>query len=224
MKGSFNEIGIWYALRSQMPVTSNRGVLLDRDGVLIAERNYLHKPEEVELIPSISDLVGAAHRMGFSVAVITNQSGIDRGIFKWKDFFAVENEIDRQLSAFGEAVDLKVACPFHPDFTPRYNSAMNYWRKPEPGMVKFACKLLGLAPEKSWMVGDKIDDIRAAKAAALAGAFFLRGLDKAKDPLAKACADKNFWVRCVDMNSPINIGAGTDRDNVSVKGMIPGQQ
>lgn len=82
--------------------------MLDRDGVLVVERNYLHRASDVALIPSVQNLVLAANKQKIPVAVVTNQSGIDRGKFGWKDFYAVEAEIDRQLTACGASIDLRV--------------------------------------------------------------------------------------------------------------------
>jgi D-glycero-D-manno-heptose 1,7-bisphosphate phosphatase len=205
MDGSFNEFGVWYARRSPQHIASRQGILLDRDGVLVAERNYLHKPADVALIPSILNLVLAANRQGIPVAVVTNQSGIDRGMFGWQDFFAVEEEIDRQLAAYGAAIDFKVACPFHPDFTTNFGAEHDFWRKPRPGMVTFVCTALGIDPAKSWMVGDKTSDIQAAKAAGLSGAYFLRGVYQDEEPTAISLSDERFWVRGIDENTPIVI-------------------
>ena len=105
------------------------------------------------------------------VAVVTNQSGIARGLFGWDEFEAVQNEIVRQLKSQGAIVDLTLACPFHPDYTKDWNETHGYWRKPGPGLLRAAAALLNLDLKKSWMVGDKESDVVAAVAAGLAGAI-----------------------------------------------------
>lgn len=115
----------------------------------------------------------------------------------------MEAEIDRQLAICGEAVDLKVACPFHPDFTPGYGSTQAYWRKPGPGMVAFACIKLEIDPRKSWLIGDKASDVQSAKAADLSGAYFLRGFSRAEEAAALALVDERFWVRTADAGASI---------------------
>lgn len=203
MIGAFTGIGVWHSAPPAHRDGSGRGILLDRDGVLVVERNYLHRSADVALMPSVLRLVLAAQKQNIPVAVVTNQSGIDRGRFGWDDFFAVEAEIDRQLAAHGARIDFKVACPFHPEFTPGYGPEMDVWRKPGPAMVTFACAQLGLDPSQSWLIGDKAGDIRAACAGHLSGAYFLRGVYRDEEPAALACAGEGFWVRSLDSDDAI---------------------
>lgn len=196
--GEFHPPGIWTSSPYSMPTKPRRpGLLLDRDGVLVVERNYLHRPQDVELIPEALQLIRQARANGIPVAVVTNQSGIARGLFGWEDFFAVEQQIGRLLAENGTSVDLTAVCPFHPEFTPGYCTEHDRWRKPGPGMLHFAGERLGLDLRRSWLVGDKANDIRAAKAAGLAGAVFLRGQYREEDAAA-ACADEGFAVRVVE--------------------------
>ena len=152
------------------PAAPRRPALfLDRDGVVVEEVKYLHRVADLRLLPGAADLVKRAREAGLAVVLVSNQSGIDRGLYGWDDYDAVEAEIDRRLAAAGARVDARAACGFHPDFTPGWDESHAYWRKPGPGMLDLAADRLGLDLGRSWLVGDMATDARAARAAGLAG-------------------------------------------------------
>lgn len=163
--------GIWVQGASVQAPWPVPGLLLDRDGVLVEEVNYLSRPEDIRLVPGAVSLLRWAAQRHIPVAVVTNQSGIARGLFGWDEFEAVQNQIVRQLKSQGVILDLTLACPFHPDYTKDWNETHGYWRKPGPGLLREAAALLNLDLKKSWMVGDKESDVVAAVAAGLAGAI-----------------------------------------------------
>ena len=156
------------------PAAARPGLFLDRDGVLVEEVEYLHRVEELRVQAGAVALIHAAHAAGHAVAVVSNQSGIDRGIYGWDDYDRVEKELARCLAEEGVSVDARVACAFHPRFTPGWGEAHAYWRKPGPGMLVLAAERLAVDLARSWMIGDMASDARAAKAAGLAGAIHLR--------------------------------------------------
>jgi D-glycero-D-manno-heptose 1,7-bisphosphate phosphatase len=167
--GTVTSEGIWFS-RSVIAASESRpGLFLDRDGVVVEEMNYLHRREDVRLEKGAVALVKWANRREIPVAVVTNQSGIARGLFGWTEFEIVQNELTRLLADAGARFDMVVACPFHPDFTPGWNQMHEQWRKPGPGMLHFAAKSLAIDLARSWMVGDNVSDIAAAKAAGLIG-------------------------------------------------------
>jgi D-glycero-D-manno-heptose 1,7-bisphosphate phosphatase len=173
------------------------GLLLDRDGVLVREVNYLHRRQDVEIAPGATQLLRWAAGAGLPVAVVTNQAGIARGKFGWDEFLEVQDEIAARLAAQGVGVDLTIACPFHPEHTPGWGAAHADWRKPGPAMLKHAAELLNLDLGRSWMVGDNESDIAAAKAAGLAGAVHvLTGHGAAFREGARALANAEFPVLC----------------------------
>jgi D-glycero-D-manno-heptose 1,7-bisphosphate phosphatase len=191
--------GVWVsaaARRAQKPVP---GLLLDRDGVLVREVNYLHRRQDVEIAPGAVALLRWAAKMGLPVAVVTNQAGIARGMFGWDEFEAIQDEIAVRLAADGVAVDLVIACPFHPEYTQGWGAAHAQWRKPGPGMLQMAAELLNLDLNRSWMVGDNESDIAAAKAAGLAGGVHvLTGHGATFREGARALAKPRFAVLCAD--------------------------
>jgi D-glycero-D-manno-heptose 1,7-bisphosphate phosphatase len=147
------------------------GLILDRDGTIVEFVNYLHRPEEVRLLAGAADLIRCANDSGIPVGVATNQAGIDRGFYGWKDFHAVEAEVARQLDQGGADIDGVAACPFHPEVTPSWNDSLARWRKPGPGMYEALAQGIHIDLERSWAVGDNITDIEAARASNMAGAI-----------------------------------------------------
>ncbi len=185
----------WAALPSREP---RAGLILDRDGVLVDFVDYLHRPDETRLADDAAQLVATMRDAGVAVGVVTNQAGIDRSIYGWRDYFAVESEIDRQLAAMGTALDGVVACPYHPDFTKDWSERHAYWRKPGPGMIELLIRELNVCSERCWIIGDHVSDIGAAKAAGLPGAMLvMRGRGKTSLTAATALATPSFEVAVI---------------------------
>lgn len=146
---------------------ANRGALfLDRDGVIIEDKHHLQNPDLVELCPGASEIIRETRNQGNSVIIVTNQSGISRGIFTWEEYNKVTNKI---LSLLGEhAMPTAIyANGFGP--IDQHES----WRKPNPGMLLEASKDLALDLRKSTIVGDRLSDVQAGVSAKVAKAFHL---------------------------------------------------
>lgn len=144
---------------------SRPALLLDRDGTLIVEAEYLADPNRVELLPGAAAAVARANDAGVPVVVVTNQSGVARGFFPESRIAEVHARLVELLAAESARVDAFYHCPHHPDGTvPEYRIACDC-RKPKPGMLLAAARDLGLDLARSWMVGDKLDDLRAGAAA-----------------------------------------------------------
>jgi D-glycero-D-manno-heptose 1,7-bisphosphate phosphatase len=170
-------------------------LFLDRDGVVVEEKHYLSKPDDVVLSEGIVELLRLVKSREIPVCVITNQSGIDRGLFDWQDFFSVSDRIDHLLDQAGVMIDVTIACPFHPDFTRAYSEDHSALRKPGPGMFTLSSQRFGLDLHRSLMVGDNASDIQAAKAAGLPIAVHvLIGHGQEFREAALALADAHFHV------------------------------
>ena len=167
--------GIWLEARSQPSEWPRPGLFLDRDGVIVGDNGFLATPDDVELLPGAAELIAEANRHAVPVAAVINQSGIARQLFGWAAFADVEREITRRLAAAGARLDAVLACPFHPEFTADYGDVESHWRKPGPGLVLAAARLLNIEIGTSWLVGDRTRDIEAARNAGLAGAILLSG-------------------------------------------------
>lgn len=134
-------------------------VFLDRDGTLIQEREYLADPAGVVLVEGAAGAVAALREAGFAVVVVTNQSGIARGLYGEDDYRAVAARLNELLERAAAPVDATYYCPHHPDFTGPCDC-----RKPGLGMYEQASDALGLNPGRSFYVGDRVKDVQPALA------------------------------------------------------------
>lgn len=142
-------------------------LFLDRDGVVIEEKHYLHDPDDVVLIPGVADAIGAARARGWAVVVVTNQAGIGRGYYGFDDYRRVEERVADELAALGATIDAVYACPYHPEGRGDFRR-QHSWRKPGPGMLRAAARDLNIDLSRSILAGDRLSDLEAAAAAGLA--------------------------------------------------------
>jgi D-glycero-D-manno-heptose 1,7-bisphosphate phosphatase len=160
-----------------------RAVFLDRDGTLIEEKNYIARPDQVRLLPGTIEALSLLSRAGFACVVVTNQSGIGRGLFTEADLQAIHDEMNRQLGAAGIMLDGLYHCPIAPQISDK-TIIEHPDRKPGPGMLLRAAQELNLDLANSWMVGDSISDILAGRNAGCRGGILLRsGHDIACSPI-----------------------------------------
>ncbi len=192
--------GIWRDLRVAAGSLRDRPVLfLDRDGVIVEEVTYLHRPGDVCLIDGVASLIAHAVQSGAGVVVVTNQSGVGRGLYGWADLAAVEDEIARRLAEDDAAVQAVFACPFHTDARPPYDTDDHPARKPNPGMLLMAAALLDLDLARSWIIGDRATDLMAASRAGLAGGLLLgQGYDDGEAERALSLDKDGFQARRID--------------------------
>ena len=132
-------------------------VFLDRDGTLVRDTDHLRRPDEVELIPGAAEAVAALNAAGIPVAVITNQSGIARGIFTEAEYEAVRARIGELLAARGARIDGTWHCPHLPEI-----SGSCECRKPGVLLYRRAADELGLDPARSAFIGDRWRDVAPA--------------------------------------------------------------
>lgn len=166
--------GIWeQVLTSQRGVTARPALFCDRDGTIVEEVGYLHRPADVALIAGAAAVLARANRLGLAVVIVTNQSGIGRGLYGWREFAAVQERMLALLAGGGARVDAVFACPHHAAARPPYAHPDHPDRKPNPGLIHRAATRLGLALQPSWLIGDRATDVVAARRAGLAGALLV---------------------------------------------------
>jgi D-glycero-D-manno-heptose 1,7-bisphosphate phosphatase len=194
--------GIWCELARAAAAEAFRGrpaLILDRDGVVVEEVGFLHRPEDVRLVPGAAASIAAANRLGLPVVVLSNQSGIGRGYYGWAEFESTQARIVAELAGAGAALDMALACPFHPEGAPPYRHPAHPCRKPRPGMILSAAERLGLDLAGSWIVGDRAIDLEAGRAAGLAGGLHvLSGHGAMERPAVGELATGNFQVLLAD--------------------------
>ena len=135
-----------------------RAVFADRDGTIIEDRHYIADPAGVTLIPGASEALLRLREMGFALVVVTNQSGIGRGLYTLADYHRVASGVARQLADAGVVMDGTYFCPDGPGGDPDTTC-----RKPSPVMYRRAAADMGLATAGSYYVGDKHSDVLPAR-------------------------------------------------------------
>jgi D-glycero-D-manno-heptose 1,7-bisphosphate phosphatase len=141
-------------------------VFFDRDGTLIEDRGYLGDPEQVVLLPEAAEAVRLAGTAGYAVVVITNQSGVARGLYTEADVAAVNQRLVDRLAVAAASVAAIYHCPHHPLVGD--DAAYTRWcqcRKPRPGMLLRAAREHDLDLRRSAMIGDFVTDVQAGAAA-----------------------------------------------------------
>jgi D-glycero-D-manno-heptose 1,7-bisphosphate phosphatase len=139
-------------------------VFLDRDGTLIEESGYLDRLERLTLFPFTVDAVRLLNRTGWPVIVISNQSGIGRGLVRESFVGEAHAHLADRLAAGGARIDAFFYCPHHPEATlPAYRARCDC-RKPAPGMLLAAAGQLDVDLSRSVVVGDRWEDVGAARA------------------------------------------------------------
>ncbi len=155
---------------------SAKAAFLDRDGVLIVDSGYPHRAEDLVFIEGAAAAIRRLRHAGFRIVVVTNQSGVARGLFTLAEMDAFHALMRDALAAEGAEIDAIYACPYLPDAPVAEFSHPNHPdRKPNPGMLLRAMADLGLDPDRSIMIGDKDSDMEAARRAGVTGARFRGG-------------------------------------------------
>jgi D-glycero-D-manno-heptose 1,7-bisphosphate phosphatase len=178
----------------------SRALFLDRDGVINQETGYLYRPADVRWVEGIFPLCRTAVELGYKLVVVTNQSGIARGLYTEEDFLLLMDWMRSEFLAQGAPLDAVYFCPFHPRHGLGEYLREHEDRKPGPGMLLRAARELHLHLAGSVLVGDRCSDIAAANAAGVGRAFLLRGTEPGPCPgahdVVDALAEIESRLRC----------------------------
>ena len=142
-----------------------KAIFLDRDGTIIADRGFVHKKEELELLPGAAEAIKLANKQGFLVVVVTNQSGIARGYFTEGQMKAFNAHLAWTLKTQGARIDAFYYCPHHPEAPIKAYRKDCPCRKPQSGLILKAAEELNIDLAKSYMVGDSPRDAEAGRRA-----------------------------------------------------------
>lgn len=138
-------------------MTGRRAAFLDRDGTIIYDSEDIRHADEVILLDGAGDAIRRLNEAGIPVIVVTNQSGIARGVFTEADYELVRLRLESLLADAGAHLDASYHCPHHPDF-----SGPCLCRKPGVLLYERATGAHGLDPSRSWFVGDRYRDVAPA--------------------------------------------------------------
>ena len=148
-------------------------LFLDRDGVIVEDTNYLGRPEDMRVLPGAAEAIARCNRLRIPIVMVSNQSGIARGLYDWSGFHAVQAALAVVLANAGAHLDPAFACAHHAEGGAPLNIPDHPWRKPNPGMIVAAAQQMNLDLSHSWIVGNRVSDIAAGRAAQLAGGILL---------------------------------------------------
>jgi D-glycero-D-manno-heptose 1,7-bisphosphate phosphatase len=187
--------GVWCQVLRR-PAPGRPALFLDRDGAIVEDTGYLHQVDDIVFVPRAAEVIAAANQRSIPVIMVTNQSGIGRGYYGWTEFKSVQDAIIGSLAAENARIDAVYACAHHPLAEGPLSHPDHPARKPNPGMLLQAASALALDLKSSWLIGDKADDIEAAKRAGIAGALQVAtGHGNAERQRAPALAGPAFEVR-----------------------------
>jgi histidinol-phosphate phosphatase family protein len=164
----------------------NRVVFIDRDGTIIEDKDFIKSPDEIEFIPGSIEALRILKKMGYKIIVISNQSGIGRGILTEKMVKEVNDSFIRQLREKGTSIDALYYCPHHPE------DGCNC-RKPETGMIRRAVAEHKLYLKEAVVIGDKLSDIEMGRRIGAKSILVLTGYGKKeREKLQDAMSKPDF--------------------------------
>ena len=159
---------------SELPVRP--ATFLDRDGVLNEDAAFVHRPEQVTWVAGAFAAVRRLNAAGLRVFVVTNQSGVARGMFGEAQVQALHRWMAAEIAAAGGRIDDWRYAPHHPEAVdPRHRHPDHPWRKPNPGMLEDLMATWPTDRARSLLIGDRARDVEAAERAGVHGRLFPGG-------------------------------------------------
>jgi D-glycero-D-manno-heptose 1,7-bisphosphate phosphatase len=172
-----------------LPFVSDRvAAFLDRDGVINEERHYVHRMEDFQFLPGALAACRKFVEAGYLLVVVTNQAGIARGYYDTADFETLTRWMTARFSEAGAPLSAVYHCPHHPDARIDSLRLACGCRKPAPGLILQAQRRFGIDLHRSFLVGDKLSDIEAGRAAGVGRSFLV------SDPQQAPKADSAYAV------------------------------
>ena len=153
---------------------AERAVFLDRDGVINVEGDYVHRVEDFTFIAGAVPALARLRAAGWKLVVVTNQSGIARGYYSESQYRVLTAHMQRELHRAGAELDAVLHCPHLPDAVVEAYRLACTCRKPAPGLLLQAAGMLSIDLSRSVLVGDKVSDVQAGRAAGVGRCLLVR--------------------------------------------------
>jgi D-glycero-D-manno-heptose 1,7-bisphosphate phosphatase len=153
--------------------SKQKAVFLDRDGTINVDKGYVYRKEEFEFLPGIFELIRNYVNQSYLIFIITNQSGIARGLYTENDYLHLTNWMTEEFKKREIPIEKVYHCPHLPEI-----SGPCTCRKPKPGMIVEAIKEYNIDAEKSVLIGDKKRDLLAGENAGIGKNFYIQDLLK----------------------------------------------
>lgn len=148
-----------------------KALFLDRDGTINVDKGYVYQKEEFDFQPGIFELVKPYAEQGYLIFIVTNQSGIARGLYTEKDYLHLTDWLKTAFSRKGIKIEKVYHCPHLPEI-----SGPCSCRKPNPGMIVEAIQEYNIDPEKSVVIGDSKRDLLAGEKAGIGKNLYIQDL------------------------------------------------
>jgi histidinol-phosphate phosphatase family protein len=163
---------------------NQKALFLDRDGVIIEDTNYVKDADQVALVPGIGQFLKQARAKGYRLVVVTNQSGIGRGIISWEQYDQVTLKMQTLLASEGVILDKIVVSPFHGESQLAMGLGRRGLRKPRPGLIHLSATELRVNVAQSALVGDKARDLISGALAGVGKLFLVKSKTVEAESLA----------------------------------------
>ncbi|HEX8183177.1 MAG TPA: D-glycero-beta-D-manno-heptose 1,7-bisphosphate 7-phosphatase [Blastocatellia bacterium] len=155
--------------------TTRAAIFIDRDGTINKDTGYVSRPDELIIYPYAAEAVRLVNESGLKAIVITNQSGVARGLYTEETLAAIHDRMTRELAREGARIDAIYYCPHHPEIGDEPYRRACECRKPGPGMLRQAAREHGIDLARSYVIGDKASDMNLATGAGAQGVMVLTG-------------------------------------------------
>jgi len=196
----------------------NKAIFFDRDDTLIEDPGYINDPGQVKLLEGVAEALIELKAMGYKLIVVSNQSGVARGIVTEKVLVEIHERLRYLLAERGTYLDKIYYCPYHPEGTVSKYSKESDMRKPNAGMFFAAAKELDIDLGQSWMIGNSSRDIEAGLKA---GCKTILTEQSSQDKTLEVCEPEPDY-RAVNIKEAVNIikmhyrsGGKTEKQNKS---------
>ncbi len=164
-----------------------KAIFLDRDGTIIKNVPYLNDPEKIEFLPYVIESLKILISNGFTLFIVTNQSGVSRGLIKLKELEEIHKRIKEILKKEGIKIKDIVYCPHLPEENCNC-------RKPKTGLIEVLLKKYKIDLKKSYLIGDKDEDILLAKNMGIKSVSVSDKINVKPDFIAKNFKEAVLWI------------------------------